>query len=398
MVILPVLGRPRGRVPGAPRLCTHPSVMGGLAQTAYSLQEGNMKRYRPGFVGVALLFLCVSGCATEAKLTYREAKPQVIDGYNFVIPRTVLNVLVTNGQAAPTADGAGAGDSGAGKVEAGKGGAAGAGAGDAGKPAQAQKDAAKSGWQMTLVSVPVAYDTSKNLLKVFSVRDDSAGSSFWTPTTLTSVTYADRYIVSSIGTQVTDNRAAVIGAVIGAGGLAAKLAGVAGFAAKKVEACPEKPSSPPPPFAIDKLNAPEEGFVPGSNKCWGYKVDVAHAEDGPDKFAVSDLPVNTPVSWFPYPACRSVKVSVYACSPNDTTTCTVNENGPQLTGSANVSLGAFYRPAILPVKGKIALHADLCVADITNDTSGISSGWDLLEKAIADYKSLSASKSTTTSK
>lgn len=343
-----------------------------------------MRKHRSISYSMIILSLCLSSCAPTAKLTYHSVKPNVA-GYNFVIPRTVINVSVTSGTA-PAAPATSAAD----------------------KLPAPSKEPQKGGLQLSLITAPVAYGTDNKLLPVFSVTDDSAEWNFWTPTTLTSVSYADRYIVSAIGTQVTDNRSQVIDTAFSLAGLLGTLGGV-GFAGAEAEKCdPKAPLSPPPPFAIDRFDQSTVAeFVPGTTKCWGYEVKVIHEEDGPDNYSIlhragtpgipeePGLMLDQSVPWFPYPVCRSVKVSVYACDPNNSKKCVEKTGGPSLVGTANVSMGERYQRIILPVKGKIAFHPDFCVADVTNDSSGITSGWTLLQKAIADYQGLSqAGKAT----
>lgn len=341
-----------------------------------------MCTHRSKLFGTAIL-LCLSACASpNAKLTYRlvtSGQAVTADGaaFNFVLPRTVIKVSVANGQTtAPVA---------------------------AAPATGAVKDSAKGALQLSLVAVPVAYDEGNKLLQVFSVTDDSGGLFSLTPTTLTGVSYADRYIISSIGTQVTDNRSQVLDMVFSLAGLAGKVAGLGFAAAGPQETC--DPQVLPPPFVIDafdqSVSVTKKGFVPGT-KCWGYEVQVIHAEDGPDmyQFFKDDgtlaLPLNESVPWFPYPACRSVKISVYACTPNSVNECDPLNSGPKnLVGVTNVSLGKHYRRITLPVKGKIAFHPDFCVADVTNDSSGVTTGWTLLQKAITDYQGLSQAGQTT---
>jgi hypothetical protein len=343
-----------------------------------------------------------AGCAGPmAKVTYHSGAEN-LSGYKFVVPRTVVNVSFEAAAPATPSD-ATPGQ----KTEA----PPKTGAVVKSEAAAPKKPADGAGPKLSLIPVPVIYGTDNSLLPVLTVTDDSGGGVGLTPTTLTSVTYADRYVIASIGTQVTDNRKAAINAAFGVVGSLAK-GGVIGFAGAAPEQC-NQPLMPPSPFAIDNFESSTiKGFVPGT-RCWGYSVEVLHEEDGPDKgfiiagasqptstltAATRILPLEQSVSWFPYPACRQVKISVFACDPNTKDRCNALDSGPTFVGAVNVSTGKYYRSIALPTKGKITFHPDFCVADVTNDSSGITSSWDLLQQAITDYQSLTQAGKSTSSK
>lgn len=330
--------------------------------------------------------LILAGCSQPpARISYHNAS-SAVDGYTLVVPRTVVNVSESTSTKPATADAA-------------SGGGANQPANQAGNQATAQTQADGNDGAMTLSVAPEVHDTSGKLLPVFDVTDDSASLFSLTPTTVTSVSYVVPYVIKTIGTEVTDNRSKAIDASVAVLGVAGKIAG-AGFAGQTAEDC-TKPGNVPA-FTITSFEqaTPSGSFVPKSN-CWGYKVDIINTEEGPDVSPVLNadgsvaLPVETKVSWFPYPACRSVLVTVYQCDSNDTTTCTPLSTGKSMVAAVNVSTGKYYRRMVLPGKGQISMHPDLCAADVTNDTSGYTSGWALVQDAITDYKNLSgAGKST----
>lgn len=310
----------------------------------------------------------VASCSTpRASLTYHKGSSDG-NGYDFVIPRTVLKI----------APGAASQDSRGGN-------------GDSKNPKAVGSN------NISFTVVPVITDVKDQTLPRFWVADDASKGFKLTPTTITTASYADNLVLSAIGTQVTDNRTAAIDTGFSVLGLVAKAAGLAGFAGSSPEDCSKSPVLPA--FAIDSFDQDVAGdFVPGT-KCWGYDLKTTQQEKSldPNVKAVTDFPPDKPVSWFPYPACRTVMITVYACDTNSKVTCDKVAGQNPTVQTLNVSTGVLYRRMLLPAKGKITFHSDFCGVDVTNDGSGAQSNWALLKQAISDYNNLKQSRSTTSS-
>lgn len=288
---------------------------------------------------LAILGLCLSlsGCGTpQAKLTY---SPVPTDGYDglgfpFVVPRTLVKVT-------PTADKAGATES------------------------------------VAFTSVPVAFaPDGVTSLPTFVATDSSSSGFALTPTTVTSVTYVDELIVSSVGTLVTDNRKELIDTIV----TAASLAGA--FASVKTYDC-AKDDEPLKPFLIDNLTGPPTKSIPKVS-CWRYKVEPFEAKVvGRRAHPVSELATSGTAEWFPIPACKAYKVTVFRCIDNK---CDKpKENSLTYSTTISISDGNWYQRVPLPAKGKVSIHADFCGADSTNDSVG-TSDIGLLKQLVSDVK------------
>lgn len=294
-----------------------------------SVVTGENMKVNAVFVQALVSSLVLAGCGAQSKLSYSSLPKDGAEGvgFPFVIPRTVVKV-----------DGV----------------------------------AAKNGNtdKVTFTTVPVAYaEDGKTSLPRYLATDDSNAFSL-TTTTVTSVTYADDLIISSIGSQVADNRKDAIDAVVGI----ASLAGA--FAAG--EDCSKGPALKP--FVIDNLNS-VSGRAP-NNDCWGYSIKPADfAPVGMRAYSVDSLSNAGQVSWFPIAACRPYVVTVFRCNDAD---CSPLKNAVT-TSVISASDGRQYRRVPLPAKGKITLHPDFCQADITSDSVG-TSDWSLLSQALSDVK------------
>lgn len=289
-----------------------------------------MSHLRSAVLGVVACSLV--GCAAQSKLTYTALPEGGSEGtgFPFVIPRTVIKVEGTTDK-----------DSGTDKV--------------------------------TFATVPVAYPAKdKAALPRFLATDSSSAQFSLTPTTISSVTYADELIIKAIGTQVSDNRKDAIDAVIGAAALAGAFA------------APDCTKEPLKPFVLDSVSPdPVTGHAP-DNKCWGYSIKPAgNYPIGMRAYPVKELAsAGQSVTWFPIPACRPYQIAVYRCS--DPNTCT-SASKVSHTAVLWVSDGTEYRRVPLPNKGNVSLHSDFCQADVTNEAVG-TSDWSLLNQAISDVK------------
>jgi hypothetical protein len=280
---------------------------------------------------LGLITFSLVGCVAQSKLTYSSLPEEGSEGvgFPFVVPRTVVKV-----DSVPDKNG------GTDKV--------------------------------SFATVPVAYAADgKTTLPRFLAVDSSSSAFSLTPTTISTVTYADELIISAIGTQVTDNRKDAIDAVIGIAALAGAFAAV------------DCTKAPLKPFVLDPVaSTPVVGPAPNNN-CWGYSTKPTDANPiGMHPYPVKDLAaVGQSVAWFPIPACRSYHVTVFRCNDK---LCS-KEGDVASTTVLSVSDGTQYRRVPLPGKGKILLHSDFCQADITNEAVG-TSDWGLLNQAISDVK------------
>ncbi|MFT3815847.1 MAG: hypothetical protein QM740_21185 [Acidovorax sp.] len=282
----------------------------------------------------ALVVACATalmGCAAEPKLSYT---PLPSDGYDgkgipFVVPRTVVRVVPS------------------------------------------VKESTVESIAFTPVPVATSADGSAQLPTY--VATDSTGGWSWTPTTVTSVSYADDLIVSAIGTQVTDNRKEAIDVVVSAAGLLGAFAGSG-------TGC-NAPRKPLKPFTIGKL---EGGSVPDAD-CWAYSVEKQAMQFIARKpHPVADLAsIAEKVSWFPIPACQEYRIKVFQCADR---TCTAPLADSTVYETVlSLSDGEWYQRIPLPSKGKISLRPDFCGADVTND-SVVTSNYGLLKQVITDVK------------
>jgi len=287
------------------------------------------------FVLGVVVIVCVAalvGCAAEPKLSYSPLPSGGYEGkgFPFVVPRTVVRVV----------------------------------------PSVSKDNKVES---LAFTPLPVATSADGlTQLPTFVATDSTSGWS-WTPTTLTSVTFADDLIVSAIGTQVTDNRKDVVDVVVGAAGLLGAFAG-------NVAGCKE-PRKPVKSFTIGKL---EGGSVPDSD-CWAYSIEKQKLQLAARKaHAVAELSsVMEKAAWFPIPACQEYRVTVFQCS--DRTCSAVLSDSVVYETVLSLSDGEQYQQIPLPSKGKIALHPDFCGADVTNE-SVAASNYSLLKQAITDVK------------
>jgi hypothetical protein len=317
--------------------------------------------------------LCAS-CGSGAYVQYHKG-PSDSMGYNFVIPRTVVKVEVVHQAAADKKGATGARTT-----------------SDSTKPAT-----------LSFTSVPVITKKGGGNLPILNVTDDS-GKFGLVETSITNVTYADHLIIQSIGTQITDNRKAMIDAVFGAIGLVVKFAGFAEGEARIP--CPISPDLDKlEPFILTDIHASNEVFrVPG-NFCWGYQVTEQN-EMGDMKISSFPLfkdekevdlalPTETKVPWFPYPACQNYNISVFPCDPNEEKSCKPLTGEKKYSAVVSVADGTLYRRIPLPPKGKVTMHTNFCVADVTSEASPLASDWDLMNQAINDVKNLNLKQSST---
>jgi hypothetical protein len=220
------------------------------------------------------------------------------------------------------------------------------------------------------------------------------------------VKYADYLIVQGIGTQVTDNRKDAIDSIVSLAGV------IAGFgfaeeekAQKQKETCPTKePYKPLAEFLIEDFTVSSAPIQAPNNTCWGYRItDVKEIDSGaqfPIPTSGSALPTGTKTRWFPYPYCKTVTISVFPCDTSNT--CkepTPNDAaaGARAVAVIGVADGTAFRRVTLPQKGKVDIHSDFCVADVTSDTSPLSSDWSLMSEAIKDVKGLKQKSSSSSS-
>jgi len=275
--------------------------------------------------------IAFTGCsAPQAKLTYSALPAEGANGtgYPFVVPRTVLKVT-------PTFD----------------------------------KDNGLTG--VAFVSVPVSTKNDGSPLKAFLATDASTSGWSLTPTTVNAITYVDDLIVTSIGTQVTDNRSDAVSTLVTTLSLAGAFAG---------GACDAKSTFQP--FVLSDFSIGAE--VPHDTNqpsCFKYKVQQAATSATAMKpEPVDNLPQDS-APWFPIPACKTYTVTVVRCGA----TCAAQQ-GPEFSSTVSVSDGTAFRKIPLPAKGKVAMHADFCGADVTNDGNG-GTNWGVLKEFISDVKS-----------
>jgi hypothetical protein len=348
------------------------------------------------FLGVLAALL--SGCAGTPGVKYQFNPPGDGSGYRFVIPRTVVKVS-QGASPAPSQPGAPA-----------------AAGGVAPKDALAPRDpvppkvppdrTAANLTKLSFTPVPVVTDRGGQPLPVYSVTDDTGGFS-WVSTSITNVKYADYLIVQSIGTQVTDNRKDAIDTIVSLVGVAATAFGFA--EGTEVKCTNEAPYQPLADFVIEDFSAESPAPIPApNNTCWGYKITDFKDVDAKAKFPIpadgsSALPLGTKTSWFPYPACKSVTISVFPCeTSNGATSCKEPTKQEKAAGARAIAVlsvadGTAFRRVALPQKGKVDMHSDFCVADVTSDTSPLSSDWTLLSQAIKDVKGLKKGSSSSSS-
>jgi hypothetical protein len=297
-------------------------------------------------LSVCILVALLASCVGTPAVTYKSSPKRSDAGYRFVIPRTVV------------------------KVSQGK--------GASGSPV------------LALTPVPVVYDSSGKLLPVYSVLDNTGGWSL-VSTSITNVKYADYLIIQSIGTQVTDNRKDAIAAVVALAGAAGLFAGLEAKAP-----CPrEPPWGPLNDFVIDDLMTISTAAIPApGNSCWGYKITEIKETDPDSRFTFESdpIPVDTRVSWFPYPACRAVTISVFPCDTAAASCVEPASRTARFASVVSVADGTGYRRVALPQKGKVDMHSDFCVADSTSEASPLSGDYALISEAIKDVKGLKAKK------
>lgn len=312
-----------------------------------------------------------TACAGGAYVQYHKG-PSDSSGYNFVIPRTVVKVEV--GPVTPPAS-----------------------------QTSATVNTAADKKTLLFTSAPVITDKKGDNLPILNVTDDS-GAFALVSTSITNVTYADHLIIQSIGTQITDNRKTLIDAVVGAIGIVVSATGVAGQA---TPACPAVPTLDGfQSFVLTDIHDSGQVFnpVPG-NPCWGYQVtelkNMGDMSVGsfPLKKDNGDLalPTDTKVPWFPYPSCRNYNISVFPCSPNpdpnNPSLCQPYSSQTNYSAVVSVADGTAYRRIPLPPKGKVDMHSNFCEADVTSDTSPLTSNWDLINEAVSDVKNLQQKQS-----
>lgn len=285
--------------------------------------------------GSAVMVACVAalmGCAADPKLSYVTSPSGGYDGkgFPFVVPRTVVRVV----------------------------------------PTITKENAIES---VVFSPVPVATSADGSAQLPTFVATDSPDWWSWTPTTVTSVSYADDLIVSTIGTQVTDNRKEAIDVVIGVAGLFGAFAG-SGAGCKE-------PRKPMKSFTISKL---EGGSVPDAD-CWAYSIEKQKMQFSARKaHPIGDLASSAEkVTWFPIPACQEYRVKLFQCSDR---TCTAALSGSVVYETVlSLSDGEQYQQIPLPSKGNITLHPNFCAADVTNE-SVATSNYGLLKQVITDVK------------
>lgn len=224
--------------------------------------------------------------------------------------------------------------------------------------------------RIVFTPVPVAYaEDGKSALPRF-LASGAGGPFALTPTTVTSVKYADELIVKAIGTQVADYRKDAVGALAGSVALAGAFA--------PSDDCASAP--PLRPFVIATL-APASYRAP-NNGCWGYSIEpAAFAPAGMRAYPVSGLAAAGTVGWFPIAACRPYVVKVFQCRD---AACTAAPDSVA-TAVLSASDGTRYRRVPLPARGSVTLHPDFCQADITNGSVG-GDDWNLLRQVLSDVK------------
>lgn len=280
---------------------------------------------------VVLLAAALGGCGTPlAKLTYlqlAQADDGVV-GYPFVVPRTVVKVV----------------------------------------PAE------KSGVTESVAFTPVPLTTRPDgtpLATFLATGQPQAWSVI--ATSVSAVQYTDDLVISTIGTQATDNRKDALDAILATAGLAIRAQGEAVDCATR--------GVPLKPFIIDVYPVPTPQMVPGTD-CWAYTVQRLDPAPPLRSYQVATLPSAAPVPWFPIPACQAYRIRVFHCADPE---CHERADVKSYTAVLPLSDGTAYRRIPLPSKGKITLHPDFCGADITDATTG-TSNWSLLKQAIADVK------------
>lgn len=295
--------------------------------------------------------LVLSGCGGSAMVRYNDGKDASAGEYTFVVPRTVIRIEAE----APKASGDG-------------------------KAAAAPKN-------LTFTAVPLATDDDGKDLPRFSIKDDSSGGFTWVPTSVTSVTYADQLIIQSIGTAITDNRKSVIDSVFGLVGTVAAFGGLMG----KSDKCPEATLADFKPFVLAKfaLTGDKQYQRLDTNPCWGYSLVAAPEVGGSPgaTFAVKDgLPLDTKVAWFPYPACSNYRVTVVKCKTQEGVCDPDGKDAYQSVVAR--SDGRQYRRVAFPPKGKISMHSNFCVADVTSDSAPLASDWEIANQLLSNTKAL----------
>lgn len=282
--------------------------------------------------------LTLSGCGTpQAKLSYGKLPEQGLDGagFPFVVPRTVVKVT-------PTADKSGATESVA----------------------------------FTIVPLATSQD-GKQQLPTFVATDDSSNGWSLTPTTVSSVTYLDDLIITSIGTQVSDNRKDAIDVLVTAASLAGAFA-----AGEKTKDC-KTDVVPLKPFLIESLSGPPQRAVPNV-QCWAYSLEALPLVLlGRKVYPVAEIASAGTATWFPIPACKPYRVRVFHCQ--DAACTTERKDVASYTAALSLSDGTQYQRIPLPMKGKVSLRTDFCGADTTNESVG-SSDWGLLKQVLSDVK------------
>lgn len=284
-------------------------------------------------VAVAACVGVLVGCAAEPKLTYSTLQADGYDGkgFPFVVPRTVVRVV----------------------------------------PTLTKENTVDS---VAFTAVPIALKADESgQLPTFVATDSSSNTWALTPTTVTSVTYADDLIISAIGTQVTDNRKEAIDVIVG-------VAGAAGAFAGSTTGCPA-PRKPFKSFTIRKL---EGGAVPGVD-CWAYSVEKLETQLTARKaHQVSELSAGaSKVGWFPIPRCQTYRVKVFQCADAKCTSTMASSDVFETVLA--LSDGESFQQIPLPSKGKITLKPDYCDADVTNE-SVATSNYGLAKQFLTDVK------------
>lgn len=327
--------------------------------------------HRAGAFG-ALTFV-LTGCTGTPGVQYHLDPPAEAGGYRFVIPRTVVKVSAAQTAADHTASApprTGDTDHSSSRATDNTAGA---------QPTSRPK--------LSLTPVPVNYDRSGQQLPIYSVTDDTGGWKL-VSTSITNVKYADYLIIQSIGTQVTDNRKDAIATIVG----------IVGAVATFAEASKCSESSPLSDFLIEDFKKSDGPVRAGDNNCWGYQITEVKEIDSKTKFPIpsagSALPTGKKTGWFPYPACTTITITVFPCEASDEHTCVRRDlKSAHYDGTISVADGSAFRRIPLPLKGKVEMHADFCVADVTSDTSPLSSDWSLVSEAIKDVQALKQKKS-----
>ncbi len=325
----------------------------------------------------------LAACSTPApSVKYYGDDHDPGSGYRFVIPRTVIKVSHNTDAKSTKADDTTNNPTGAGAHPNSQ--------AHSGVPV-GDKSTSTSG-TLSVTAVPVRYDVGGKELPIFTVVD-STSSGGLVSTSITNVKFADQLIIQSIGTEVTDNRKEVIDAVIGAVGLAGKVFGFAG-GGQSVK-CKDNPSLDDfSDFVIDNVAKMDNPVMAPGNNCWAYQItEVKALTDPKNSFAIAGstntLPLDTKVSWFPYPACATIAVTVFPCdASSDAGTCKPRATHELVfVGELAVADGQHYRKSPLPGKGKLDLHADFCAVDATSAASS-TSDWSLVSEAIKDVNNL----------